>query len=115
MRATMNEENAQPKYRAMLPRDTVPIPFAQAMAVLGLSLNGARHLLGDRVTRGAVKHWKKGRRAVPIWATEVLNARLQDDIALRQQSLITPVPKPVNTSLNRWRRERALAKEKARD
>lgn len=40
-------------------------------------------LLDNRVTRGAVKHWRKGRRPAPAWALERVARELELDSAER--------------------------------
>ncbi len=49
-------------------------------AMTALELHGKRRklmtLLGWRVTRGAVIHWRKGRHAAPAWALETIRTAL---------------------------------------
>lgn len=58
--------------------NTALTPFETAMFVLGL--HGKRRqlmtMLGHRITRGAVIHWRKGRHSPPAWAIETMLAAL---------------------------------------
>ncbi len=59
-------------------QNMVTPPIEQALSVLGL--HGRRRelmaLLQHRITRGAIIHWRKGRRPAPVWAIKTLRSAL---------------------------------------
>lgn len=66
-------------------RHNVAPPIERAFGLLGL--HGKRRelmaLFGKRITRGAVLHWRKGRRSAPAWALDTVARELDSQIAER--------------------------------
>lgn len=77
-----------------------------------------RDLLGNRASKSALKHWRKGRRAPPQWVCDIIQgeARKQAAQIISESELAKPgcgrrAPH-IGMGLKRWRANRA--KEKAR-
>ncbi len=66
-------------------RHAVAPVLERAFGMLGLHGDRKRMmaLLGYRITRGAVLHWRKGRRPAPAWALDRVARQLESDIAER--------------------------------
>lgn len=79
-------EQEQTAQKHLPSADTKPVapPFAMALYRL---VPSQRHreiqaLLGNRVTRQAIQHWLKGRRAPPQWARDIVAERIAEIAAL---------------------------------
>ena len=76
------------EYPANFTRQAVPAAFQRAIDLLWPALGEyeGRHknliaALAGRVTWGQVKHWRKGRRATPRWARQILAQKAKEKAA----------------------------------
>ncbi len=107
----------QPEYLYPPRQEDVATAFDRAMHVLRLSNNGARQLLGNRLSLGMIKHMRAGRRNIPTWAIEIFCRELGREAAYRQAVLdslpLAAGPGRRGASLMAYRAHRAAQKEKA--
>lgn len=95
-------------------------PFEQALRTIFPAVNRRAILafFNNRVTWGAIRHWRMGRVEPPQWARNLVKEKIDAEVA-HIESLIYDLrnyqrkPKGDPTAgLKRWRHERAMAREK---
>ncbi len=100
----------------MLARLSDP-PFIIATRQLGIGAKATCKLLGNRVSRSAVKHWRAGRSKPPVWVFEVIDrelAAIESATGAARKAIIGAASLPRNNAaLTAWQAHRARQKEKA--
>jgi hypothetical protein len=101
--------NARADYLSQLPK--LSRPHEKFDAALRLLVPDGEHerivaLFDGRVSYSAIKHWRKGRNAIPIWVQERITQAMQPIERLCQELKKMPAPPKRGTGLAMWKANR---------